>query len=243
MTFALGIPHALWKVERQKSLTRLVDSLTMTPREVVDHRIFSDRAPNWIWSEQMWKWATETDATHFLTLQDDAMVCPDFWGHLSRMVGTMHDQVIGLESIHPKSSEVEGCWYTTRDCLVGVGYVVPMRVLQEFLMWRRTLRKGAFETVTEDTMLGLYCFVNDIPIWHPVPTIIDHDLEIASTYGNDQHKHRRPYVTWKERELPENWMPGVDVPSFGRFYESTPRLARRWIPDATEQDFLRWIQP
>jgi hypothetical protein len=44
----------------------------------------------------------------------------------------------------------------------------------------------------------------DRVVWHPTPTIIDHDVDLKSTYGNDRHLYRRPQVTWEDM--------GVDRP-------------------------------
>lgn len=238
VTFALGIPHTPWKPERVKSFERLRDQL-VTFGEAT--KVFTDREPNYYWSERMWGWATKANATHFLTLQDDAIVCPDFWRRLRSMVYAVPDQIIGLEAIHPHGKNVQGCWYRTKDCLVGVGYVMPMNVLRDFLEWRSKLRKGGIETITEDTLIGVYALSTGRDIWHPKPTIIDHDTELPSTYKNDEHKYRRPSVTWKDEPLPVDWTPR-DVPQIGRFYEASARMARRWIPGATEENYQRWSE-
>lgn len=252
ITFALGIPHASWKPERKKSLFELALCLADEGRGQFlseghgslggsDARIFADREPNYAWSGKLWKWASETDATHLLQLQDDALVCPEFWAQLHAMVSAVPDKVIGLESAHPVAKDLPDTWYTTPDMLIGVGYVVPTTLLQEFLVWRSTeLRPGGLESVNEDQLLGLWCFVTGRKIWHPVPTIIDHDTSLPSTYGNDEHQDRRPTVTWKDRPLPGTWRPGVVVHA-PRFYRDTPRLARRWVKGATEEDYQRWI--
>jgi hypothetical protein len=94
----------------------------------------------------------------------------------------------------------------------------------DFLLWRQELRQGAVESVTEDTLLGCFCLSTGHRIWHPIPTIIDHDTSIESTYGNEAHEHRRPSVTWKDSVLAdagEFWRPR-SVPHLGRFYASTP---------------------
>jgi hypothetical protein len=238
VTFALGIPHTPWRPERVESFERLQEQLGSCSDEYV--RVFSDREPNWSWSSKMWRWATETDASHFLTLQDDAIVAPDFWRHLRNLTSAVPDQIIGLESVHPASQSVPGCWYRTPDCLIGVGYVVPMQTLRDFLEWRSKLRKGAIETITEDTMLGLYAMHTGRGVWHPVPTIIDHDTELPSTYDNDAHMFRRPLVTWDHREIPRDWTPR-EVTALPRFYKATPKHLRRWVVGATEEDFQRWL--
>jgi hypothetical protein len=52
--------------------------------------------------------------------------------------------------------------------------------------------------LSEDTMLGLWCAVTRRKVYHPIPTPIDHDTSIPSTYGNDEHHYRKPLVTWRD---------------------------------------------
>ncbi len=233
VTFALGIPHTPWIPARVASLERLRGSLDL----IHDFRIFADRAPNHVWSAQMWHWAAETGTTHFLQLQDDVIVTPQFWKVLRAMVSAVPDQLIGLESV----LEYPGPWYTTSDGLIGVGYVFPMLPLREFLEWRaHALCKGAVESIDEDTLIDVWCVAIGRRIWHPVPTIIDHDTDIKSTYGHEHHSHRRPKVTWKDRSTDVDWTPG-DVLHAGHFYGgNVARLARRWVKGATDADWERW---
>jgi hypothetical protein len=245
VTFALAIPHTPWVPARVESHERLRRALAVNvPSGGVVTRDFTDRAANYVWSEQMWKWAVETKATHFLQLQDDVLVAPNFWQALCAMVSAIPDKIVGLESVHPRSQSIPGHWYTTSEGLIGVGYVLPMTALRSFLKWRSSmLCKGAIESITEDTLLCLWALVTGQRVWHPVPTIIDHDIEIASTYGNDHHTHRRPLVTWKDAGAPETaeaWSPR-NVEHVGQFYGGTvARLARRWIIGATDEYWEEW---
>jgi len=249
VTLALGVPHTPWIPARVESLGRLHHSLglnlsTHPPEWVRCTKLFSDREHNWAWSGKMWAWGADVECTHFLSLQDDAIVAPDFWPVLRAMLAAVPDQIIGLESVHPISMTVDGPWYTTSDGLIGVGYVIPHAVLVEFLAWRSSsLCKGATESVTEDTLIDVFAVATGRKIWHPVPTIVDHDIEIRSSYGNDHHSHRRPLVTWRDRSTDIDWTPWADVPHAGHFYSgSVARLARRWVRGATDADWERWAK-
>jgi hypothetical protein len=242
--FILGIPHAPWRPERVESYRRLLKSIGRHAADDEQTRTFAEKCANYIWSEHMWKWAVSAGekygATHFLTLQDDVLAAPNFWRHLHAMVQSVPFATIGLESVHPLATQVAGHWYTTPDMLIGVGYVIPIRELREFLAWRSKLRKGALESMNEDQMMGVWLFATDRRIWHPVPTIIDHDVSLPSTYGNDRDPARRPSVKWTDREVPKDW-PTAGVVDLSRFYRDTPNLARRWILDASEDDYQRWL--
>jgi hypothetical protein len=270
---SLGISHTPWRPERVASFRNRDNQLKVfvcsmeafqKPSGTIA-KLFADKAPNYVWSSDMWSWAASTEATHCLFLQDDVIVAPNFWPALRAMLQAVPDQIIGLESVHPYSMTLArsgGRWYTTTDGLIGVGYVMPRNVLVEFLAWRGQLRKGAVEAITEDTLIDVFAMSTGRRIWHPVPTIIDHDTTLDSTYGNDHHSYRKPVVKWsdadvlgfkpEELEQVEFWNPtqllmlkngksvGVNPPHFGRFYAGTHWLAKQWDKswDAAKHDRL-----
>jgi len=207
---------------------------------VVDYRLFSDREPNWSWSARLWQWGLDSGATHIVQLQDDVQVGPDFWPQLRAMVEAVPDAILGLESVMAIGSP----WYTTGDGLIGVGYVIPRDDLRELLNFRDTpsfgehvdadrlpcLRPGSAERLNEDQLIGMFTFSTGRKIWHPVPTIIDHNVDIASTYGNDSHSHRRPArSTVRGDRAPESWGVPEQVPHVAKFYGATPRMCRMHV--------------
>lgn len=258
-TIVLAIPHTPWRPERVESKRRLSEALSIDdskePSPFYDVKVFDERAANHVWSVRMWEWgASYAEATHFLTLQDDVLPAPNFWRALHAMLQAVPDQVIGLEAAHPAGPELarDGHrWYTTSDYLVGVQYVMPTPLLREFLVWRSSaLAAGAVENISEDTLVGLWCLATGRRIWHPIPAIADHDVELASTYGNDDHANRRPSVLQSDvpalvggwiAEDPSFWYPADDVPHLGRMYPSSPGLLRTALRESTEADYLRWL--
>jgi hypothetical protein len=250
-TVVLAIAHTPWLAERVTSMARLREQLSSGHAYLTDQREFTDRAPNAVWSEMMWRWAAESSAEWCLFLQDDAEVAPNFWAALHAILEALpvDADVVGLQATHPACPALatEGVrLVTTTDALIGVAYVVRRAALREFLRWRATgLHPGWNEPgprfLSEDTMLGLWCAITGRKVFHPIPTIVDHDTTIQSTYGNDAHVHRRPLVTWRDAgkygpwDLEESdfWMGGgaqrnahgLGPPHLGRFYPSTPDTA------------------
>lgn len=268
ITFSLAISHTPWIEERVRSVHRLLEELGvlayededpdtgsliahgLTCPDAIDVRLVSDRAPNDQWSERMWKRSAETDATHCLFLQDDVEVAPRFWAALRAIVETRPDDIIGLEVAHPIARPLAGedvRLFTTADMLVGPGYVIPRDVLVEFLIWRAEKLRDGWRTaaggkpaITEDTMIGVFALTTGRRIVHPIPTIIDHDTSIPSTYGNDWHTNRRPHVTWKHAAAHEHaWddeCTDLEGPGFwqGRFKRIPVRA-----PDGTPLGYQR----
>jgi hypothetical protein len=267
ISFCLGIPHTPWVEARAASFARLVEGLELVEEglslvgpcpDVETVRVFGEKAANHEWSAAMWKWGAEqVEASHFVTLQNDAVPMPGFWAALRAMVEARPNDVIGLEVASPFAPAIaaEGhAWFTTSDALVGVGYVLPRALLAEFLEWRASSLKPGWDTVgsnglpaiTEDTMLGLFCLVTGRRIYHPVPTIIDHDVSIASTYGNDEHANRRPLVRWDRWDDPKVleddsfWREADgEIPHVGRHYDATPALAYQWVKGFDASAFTR----
>ena len=240
---ALGIPHCGWDPKRVESLRRLQGELAKLDGPVAGIiKIFSEPGPTkaHIWSRKMWEWAVSTGADHFLTIQDDALVAPHFWTHLTALLEAVPNNVIGLQAIHPLGPQLwaVGCnWYTTTDMIPGVSYVLPIGILRRFLAWQdHELRPGARETLNEDTLLGLFCAAEGHRIWHPVPTIVDHDSSLPSNYANERTGNRNPTCLWTKHHYPDTWtprnplpQPNGQVPHLGRFYQQTPAQFARWV--------------
>lgn len=241
--FAVGIPHAAFDPERVKSMSRVrtamaaggacrslhvEPSLAPTPRHV--------------WSERLWRWGSEQTASHFLQIQDDVLVAPEFWTHLEAMVAAVPDAPICLYTIHeaaPHLAKRDCPWMTTTDWMVGPAYVLPTWMLQEFCDFRADeLRDGAVEAITEDTLLGMWCAWTGMRIWHPTVSIVEHDQSLASLYGNADAPHNRASCSWQDTPVPTDWTPrnplpfpqeGTKVPHFGRRYSFTPYMCAKWI--------------
>jgi hypothetical protein len=225
-TIALGLPHTPWVPERVDSFDRLLSDLHIVDHdgdtdeeglpscsgtEPLDHgkcgpsdgptwaHIFSDRESNKVWPIKMWRWGLETKADFFLTLQDDVIIAPNFWPALRAMLKAVPDQVIGLSAVAPGGPEIarQGHrFYATRSHLVGWAYAMPRALLAEFVAWVDANPKNHAE-MNEDQLLNEFVCATGKTTWHPVPTIVDHDVSIESTYGNDDHTHRRATVTWR----------------------------------------------
>jgi hypothetical protein len=220
---------------------------------VVAYREERDKMPNPEWSLRMWKWGAEQDATHLLFLQDDCRVSPDFWAALNGMLEAQPNEIIGLQTLHPMAPYLlaEGeRWVTTADCLIGVAYVWPRDLMRdEFLPWRASkLQPGALDEgpngvrLSEDTMQGLFAMTTGRRIYHPMPTIIAHDVSIASAYGHELHTHRESPVTWErypDVDVTTGWERTTPPRHAGRFFEVSPFQARSMIKGVTDADFLR----
>lgn len=258
---SLSVSHAPWIPERVEAFERLRTQLIESgwPWEESPHDIEQERAPNCEWSGRMWRRAVEMGADYCLFLQDDVTVCPAFTAWIQAMLELLEGPYlvtgwdaedthfrpgklgsICLEVVHPAAQLVASAghpWFTTRDGLVGCGYLLRREVLAEFLAWREA-RLEVCQTINEDTLLGVWHLITRRPILHPVPTCIDHDTKLTSTFpGNDQHANRRPLVRWDtvaclDGADPARWRFKGPIPHLGIFPGWTlPHLARRSFPE------------
>src|SRR5260221_7385540 len=134
------------------------------------------------------------------------------------MVRGRPDDIIALSCAHPAARTIfmQGKpGYTTTDGLIGIGYIFPQAVLREFLEWRTNeLKKHALERLVDDALINVFAMATGRAIFHPVPTVIDHDLELASTNTvekdgrrTDDGSYRIPLVTWRvDDRLPHDQM-------------------------------------
>lgn len=219
-TFALGIPHTPWNTDRVVSLGQLAASLKTY--DLKHFKLFEERESYTEWSKKLWGWGVETGASHLLQLQDDVIVAPNFWPAISAMVEAVPDKIIGLQGAHPvyRALSREGHrWARSHAWMVGVGYILPRVDLEELVKFR-DIFDGIAHEKTEDEFIAWFCTETGREVWHPIPTLIDHDTDLPSTYahlGNDKHEFRRPTVTW--REYGENEITRLD---FWEPREETP---------------------
>lgn len=230
-TIALAIPHCPWIPERVTSLQRLLDGLGS--QEGHPTKVFDEKEPNWSWSLKIWNWGVESGCDWLLQLQDDVIPSPMLWGSLYAMLQANTDaEIIGLQGAHPKFRTLsrDGYrWARSRAWMVGVGWLIQKKALVELLTWRAGIPSDVLLKVNEDDLIARFAEHTERDVYHPIPTLIDHDISIPSSYQNDNHKHRKPTVTWhefgeKELETVDFWKPTQDVP-----FVTNPHLNRCWF--------------
>lgn len=243
---SLAFAHTPWVPQRVESFSRLLESLAI-PEDVVSN-VFKDKEPNWSWSHKMWSWSCAQDVEWCVFLQDDTIVCPDFWNELDEAlkIANKHNRtIVGLHVAHPSAHlvwETGHTAFTTCDAIVGVAYAVRRDTLKEFLEWRDRLGAGAVDAISEDSLIALFATVTDKNVFHLLPAIVDHDTSIPSTYGNDNHKNRKTTLRW------DNWRgvrltPGVSdaVPHLGRFYLGLLGGYGKYLHNLSEKDLRELI--
>jgi hypothetical protein len=250
MKISLSIVHAPWIPERAASMARLREDLGVTEYAEIDRSGWTPagpyyeetaRAPKawWVWHELQMRWSAASGADWCFFLQDDAIIPPaaTFWPALVAMCEGSSAKVICMHNGHPAARGlfVNGeRSYTTNDGLVGQFYGMKRELVDDFLGWRVDElvdgEKPGMQRLTEDTLLALFCQDRGLRMWHPIPTLYDHDLRIGSTNdGFDAHLYRAPQVCWHDARRVDfviegrdpNWWAKPSV-HLGNFYETPP---------------------
>lgn len=219
-TFSLCLNHTPWRLERVEAKVRMLCELLPLSRGAPfllhttdyrdegreDARVPGNPKPAWVdFSLAQWRWSAKQQATHHLFMTDDLLLAPGFWGLLEGMVGARPESVLGLLSNHPSAPKLhaEGLsWYRTNSWVVGPCYVVPHDLLVRFLEWAEPYRgPAAGNGWSDDSTLNEWItFHGPGEAWHPLPTIIEHDRELVSTWAHtghgDDYSHER--VSWKQ---------------------------------------------
>lgn len=270
MTISLAIPHCRFDPHRVRSLASLKSAL-----EIRNDRDECDRAkvaifpsvgptPNWVWSAQVFEHLAAQDSEWSMLIQDDVIPIPGFWAVVTAAIegaAAAGAEAFCFFTIVPPAGSFSkmGCnWVTTTDWMVGPCWAVRTSAMREFVEFRKTRLRAGWNSpgpdgrlksgLNEDTQLGLFLAATGRKIWHPLPSLVDHDVEVPSTYGNGGFAFNKSSFGWKDwsslHGLPIEalrdrafWMPR-NPPATG-VTGAAPHLGRAY--SFTAQNFLRWI--
>jgi hypothetical protein len=213
-SFSLVVNHTPWNPDRVKACASMLRELLPYSGKIPFFLHDTDyRDTEWQdegkvrWALAQWRWSAFQDVSHHVFMTDDLHIFPDgFWKTLAEMIGQKPDVPIGLLSNHPKAPElyIEGySWYRTNSWLVGPAYVMPHKLLVEFLVdfekkpWGSHKTVGTQQWANDDSSINEWITRSGRECWHPIPTIIEHRDDVASTTWHGD-KYSRERVSWRE---------------------------------------------
>lgn len=190
MGYVIGISHKASDPRRVESLARLRNSVDWQFPDFVE----DTPGHHSVWAPRMWQRALNTSIEHCVFLQDDVIL------HHINFRPYCLDEIVCLHTPHTKFIDAWHLgydWATSVDGLVGNGYIFPRHVLEEFLTFRsEVMYPEVLEELNEDAQINLFAMATDRRISHPLPSPIDHDTSIPSTWGADNHPNRKPCAPW-----------------------------------------------
>ena len=231
----VAIIHADHIEDRRASYARLLAALGPIPEWVRVHPVTGKMPPR--------EWAALAfeaclGGTHGLVLQDDMMPCPDFWNVLRRTLEARPFDMLGLYCSHAgaaKAYEDGLSWVTTCDGLIGGAYAAPASMFAELLArWRERTRWQGHE----DTFIQTYLQSIGRYVYHPLPSIVDHDLSVEPTAGNPHHQTNpdliRARVPWHDHPVPSPER--LEAKHLGRLFSNPHWLGVMNATEPTEAD-------
>jgi len=189
MKLCFVIASPAWDERRAPMLERLESTLRAqcagTEHVLVVHR-HPYRLVNLAIAEVL-QLALETDATHLVTLPDDAILVPNFVRVVENLVRAKPDAIIDCLSNHPDAEALaaRGCdWYSSDGGSCMFGGIMRAEMWREMMAFRATA--VANQNLPYDNCLNLWAMKTRRPVWKPLPSPVQHDLSFGSLNGNEQ---------------------------------------------------------
>ncbi len=139
-------------------------------------------------SDRVWRQARETwgmfdpDADYHVLIQDDAIVSADFLAGLeislnylprdivvSPYLGTGRNVPARWGRMADKAEAQNASWIVSGRVMWGVCLVLPVIRIPEMITWCD--RKGG---VPDDMRVGAWALRNQVEVWYPWPSLVDH---------------------------------------------------------------------
>ncbi len=210
---------------REQFVAELVESIK-SPDAVT---IAWDREED-IWDTHQRAWLQVPEwATHHLVLQDDALVCEDFYQLACSAAGRMPANPIsfyfGNALNHPKivrttqqAQRENASWIKASGTWWGVAVMLPRQLINDMIKFCQPRRE------TYDRRLTIWCEDREHEVFYPYPSLVEHRDEPSVLYpGRRPGRKAYRYIGAGQ----ETWDPTGGVVQCGRLAGRTIRLGKR----------------
>lgn len=157
------------------------------------------------WSKAQWDAAIRNRREYSVLLDDDLILPPTFVADARKALAI--GEIVSFTQHMPEaqSADNQGLrWVTSSGMLVGQGYGMPTKTLEDFLLWRANCVKHLVHDlhhprfISCDGLINLYALCTNRRIWHTVPALVTHDNSLPSSFGNEGDWGRVCAVPWRE---------------------------------------------
>lgn len=145
--------------------------------------------------------ALQPNVTHLLVIQDDAEVCRDFLPSVREIIAAKSDSPVSLfvSGFGLNGRRIlEACYRESRwaqlepnEFVPVVATVWPRDHVQRILEFVERKRYPASRRA-DDGILGDYCREERVPVWAPVPGLVEHRDDIPSLVGTAHFAGKNP---------------------------------------------------
>lgn len=152
------------------------------------------------WSRRLYRAALDRQCSHPVLLNDDIVLHERFVEMVQAMLRAVPDQVISLHSSCAIPKGYGGAWLRSYN-LSGPGYIYPRADLQDLVLFTEAMpeHSTAWRTHNEDGVAALHAWARQKPIWQTIPALVEHDTDVPSTLGYDNHPMRRADNGWRTK--------------------------------------------
>ena len=228
----IAIAHAAWSPGRAETLARLIAELE--PQGVKPYVQVSEQKEHaQVWARRLWAWAAQQEGPAIL-LNDDVWVSPDLVARVDAMTDILPDEILSLHCQLPAARELAeaGVTWLRSYWASGPAMVIPKSVSPQLEEWMAKMPKSLLGKWNEDGYLQLWAWSRRRPMFHCLPALVQHDVDVPSSLGYDKHTLRSAVVDWRDSLYAEDGLPEVRLDGPAPFVENP------WMTT----DTLMWME-
>ena len=145
----------------------------------VDVFVDNDRLGPWnSWMALTMRLALESDAMHFVLLDDDLKLCPEFTTVVERLIDQRPNDVMGLYANTTSALAAEGGWLVSK-ALWACALIWPRKLFFDFCIWQGANLDQAKAGRHDDVRVAYWLKHTKRDIYMPVPSLVDHVSEYS----------------------------------------------------------------
>ena len=195
ITISASIMHTSSSIERRQSLQDLYSHLYAqgVDKHWLDVKVKDDSMRNGAWwnAKRCWEEGVKSEATHFILMQDDILICNNFVKGVKSVIAAFPNEIISLFHGPRKGFDGSARWGQSEG-VWGQGIVMPVPMINEFLQWERENIHPSFPH--DDSRVSLFALKTRRRCFVPFPNLIDHrDNELSSVMNNKRGKPRMSF--------------------------------------------------
>lgn len=184
-----AVMHAAWAVERRPWVQSIFAEADQANQEV---SLIQDTKREGVWPTAKRAWeAIDIGATHHLVLQDDVVLCPNFFEVVKEVIAARPNHPIGPFTRRGACVEAAArgeFWATIDGGAWGPAFILPVPMLREYLAWERVNVRTNFPH--DDERLAMFLTATKRPSWATVPSLVEH-VATRSLMGHNGKRESR----------------------------------------------------
>lgn len=149
----------------------------------------------WPQTQKCWR-SLPSDASHLLILQDDVVLCRDFYISAVRALRHQRNVPVGFYANHKNidSAREKGVsWAKISGGVWGQAQCLPRAYVKAFLEWEERTKPYPDQPNYDDRRLGDFLKERRIPVRCTVPSLVEHGCPSDSLIG---YSNKRRVARW-----------------------------------------------